>query len=207
MSYLVDFGVAHAQNKSSRIFETLVPDIFSAEFAAMSASQIIQNCWQRYQESYRSNNSINGTIFEYILSAVFIREGLLPFFRQAQVAFVPNVNYDLLMYAQDIGPISISAKTSLRERYKQADLEAVALKYVHRRAQSHLVTLDVKEGHSIAQKLVTGDLMGLDSVVIATEPAMDELIDGLKRFLLIRPKPIEIVSASLVISADKIPKQ
>lgn len=204
MSYLVDFGIAHAKNKSTRIFESIVPDIFTTDFAHLTPSQIIDTCWRRYQTNFTSNNSVNGTIFEYILSAIFIREGLLPFFRQARVAFVPNVNYDLLMYARDIGPVSISAKTSLRERYKQADLEAVALKYVHRRAQSHLVTLDVKEGRNTAKKLETGDLMGLDSVIIATEPEMDALIERLKQLPLIKPKPIEIVSASLVISAKNI---
>lgn len=206
MSYLVDFGVAHAKNKSAEIFETIVPDIFASEFESLSPSQIVAICWQRYQERYKSNNAVNGTIFEYILSSIFIREGLLPFFRQAKVAFIPNVNYDLLMYSSEIGPVTISAKTSLRERYKQADLEAVALKNVHRRAQSHLVTLDVKEGHNTAKKLVTGDLMGLDSVTIATEPAMDVLIDNLKTLTLIKPEPIEVVSASLLISADSTQK-
>lgn len=63
----------------------------------------------------------------------------------AKVAFVPNVIYDLMFYTSERGPICISAKTSLRERYKQADLEAIALKYVHRKALSYLVTLQTNE--------------------------------------------------------------
>jgi hypothetical protein len=49
-------------------------------------------------------------------------------------------------------PICISAKTSLRERYKQADFEAIALKYVHRKALSFLVTLEENEAKSVKAK-------------------------------------------------------
>ena len=56
----------------------------------------------------------------------------------------------------------ISAKTTLRERCKQADLEAVALKYVHRRAKSHLVNISEPENSKLQQKIENGDVMGLD---------------------------------------------
>ena len=43
-----------------------------------------------------------------------------------------------------------------RERYKQADLEAIALKYVHRKALSYLVTLEANEAKSVKAKIKSG---------------------------------------------------
>ena len=71
-------------------------------------------------------------------------------------------------------------KTSLRERYKQADLESIALKYVHRKALSYLITLDEKEANGVKNKIVSGDVIGLDNVIVATNPEFDELILELK---------------------------
>lgn len=79
----------------------------------------------------------------------------------AKVAFVPNVIYDLMFYTSERGPICWSVKTSLRERYKQADLEAIALKYVHRKALSYLITLEENEAKSVKAKIKSGALLGL----------------------------------------------
>ncbi len=53
---------------------------------------------------------------------------------------------DIVLFKEEKrSPIGISIKTSLRERYKQADLKAVALKYVHRNAENCLISLQSSE--------------------------------------------------------------
>ena len=64
----------------------------------------------------------------------------------------PNINYDILLYSKVSGPICLSAKTSFRERYKQADLEAMALKNVHRISKSYLLTLSDEEAEQISRE-------------------------------------------------------
>ncbi|MDE7137830.1 MAG: hypothetical protein K2O29_05155 [Ruminococcus sp.] len=44
---------------------------------------------------------------------------------------MPNVDFDIILYTQEQYPIALSLKTSVRERYKQADLEGVALKNMY----------------------------------------------------------------------------
>jgi len=39
----------------------------------------------------------------------------------------------------------LTIKTSLRERYKQADLEGLALKQVYRKSKTYLITLSGQE--------------------------------------------------------------
>jgi hypothetical protein len=74
----------------------------------------------------------------------------------------------------------LSTKTTLRERYKQADLEAFALKNVHRRAKSYLVNISEDENRNLQQKIVTGDMMGLDVSIFAfSSCGFDSFIAGL----------------------------
>ncbi len=134
MDILRDLNIVHANDgQVSSIFESLFPSFLSVEYS--SPADYVSQYWQAYlavREKLVSNEqtrrNINGKIFEYIICTALIRENILPIFLGAKVAFVPNINYDLLLYSQENGPICLSAKTSFRERYKRADLEAMALK-------------------------------------------------------------------------------
>ena len=122
----------------------------------------------------------------------------------AKVAFVPNVIYDLMFYTEERGPICISAKTSLRERYKQADLEAIALKYVHRKALCFLLTLEENEAKSVKAKIKTGDVIGLDNVIVATSDEFDNLIKDLKFYQFSEPPTVKVIESNQVITSEKV---
>ena len=130
-------------NKAEIVFDSLFPNFLEVEYK--KPNEYIQKYWNAFLLHPERNNNLNGKVFEYILATLCVREGILPIYMSAKVAFVPNVIYDLMFYTNERGPICWSVKTSLRERYKQADLEAIALKYVHRKALSYLVTLETNE--------------------------------------------------------------
>jgi hypothetical protein len=202
MSIIQKLGLTAGNTDAGKIFEHLFPDFTTINYE--SPSQYVSICWEEYKsdKSNKSNN-LNGGYFELVLGTLFIREGLLPFYAQAKIAFVPNVIYDLMFYSLKNGPICFSAKTSLRERYKQADLEAIALKYVHRRAESYLITLSEKEARNVKKKIETGDVIGLNDVIVATTPAFDMLIGHLKTLDFIQPGKIDIISSEQVITAEQ----
>ncbi|MEA3310144.1 MAG: hypothetical protein U9Q70_11630 [Chloroflexota bacterium] len=201
-SYLQKYGIVKNPGKASTVFETLFPDIYAIDYD--KPSHYIEHCWQKYSGQEIQGKVLNGLIFEYILATLLIREELLPFYLQAQVAFVPNIQYDLLLYTAKYGPICLSAKTSLRERYKQADLEAIALKYVHRRTKNYLITMNEQEGLSIQTKIEEGKLIGLDEVIVATTNSFDELIIKLKDYTFSEAPTIEVVKTGLIVTAAKI---
>jgi hypothetical protein len=147
---------------------------------------------------------LNGKIFEYILATLFFREEILPLYISAKVAFVPNVIYDLMFYTSERGPICLSAKTSLRERYKQADLEAIALKYVHRKALCYLLTLEEYEATRVKEKINSGGVIGLDDVIIATNPEFDELIASLKKYKFSEPPTVKVIESNQIITKRNI---
>ncbi|MBD3842908.1 MAG: hypothetical protein IE909_13705 [Campylobacterales bacterium] len=169
------------------------------KYKNIKPSIFINDILHKYKNLNVKDNNTNGKVFEYILASVLINENLLPFYMQAKVAFVPNVDYDILLYCKEKGPIVLSAKTSLRERYKQADLEAVALKYVHRKAESFLVTADLNESKNIQNKVITGEVIGINKVVYALSEEFDDLINYLRQHQFSEAGSVEIVKAGVIV--------
>jgi hypothetical protein len=190
------------ETKAGKIFESLAPDFLSISYN--TPKDYVRILWKRYQRCGVSNNNLNGIIFEIILATLCIRENLLPLFMGAKVAFVPNVDYDLMLYSPECGPICLSAKTSLRERYKQADLEAIALKFVHRKAQSYLITLHEQEAKGIKKKIQKGEVIGLDDVVVATSEDFNDLITKLKKYKFALSPNVEVIKSSRVTTEEDV---
>ena len=200
---LKKLGIVKSKTKGYHVFiEHIAPDFMSN---TMGPSEYVRYCWNNYENSgVERNNSLNGTIFELIIATLFVKEGILPLHLQAQVAFVPNVNFDAVLYTHENGPIGLSLKTSLRERYKQADLEAVALKYVHRKAENYLLTMDREEAESVSRKIATGAVLGLDKAVLASSNEFDSFVNNLKSKAFVSPGSVEIITASRIITEQII---
>lgn len=185
--------------KALEIFDLICPDF--TVFADAKPSEYVKEVWAAFKSGVGEikNNSINGKIFEHILSSLLINENLLPFYAQAKVAFVPNADYDFLLYCDEKGPIVLSAKTSLRERYKQADLEAIALKYVYRKSESYLIAMDKDEAGHIQKKVRSGDVIGIDKVIYAASDEFDEFIGYLKSHEFKKAGSVKIVNSGIVV--------
>lgn len=175
-------------------FDNLYQDILDTPLT--SNSKFIANFWTRYSPI---TPSLNGAVFEGLLATLFYRLGIKPIYVQAKLAFVPNVDFDFVIYTKEYGPIILSAKTSLRERYKQADLEGMMVRQVHRRAKSYLITLNEKEAIGVNNKIASGQVLGIDKVILATSSDFDELVTELMGLTLIQPEKIEILTGSRLI--------
>lgn len=185
--------------KTEKVFEGLFGDVSFEQVSYESPQDYISKYWKEYTKIPKRSNSLNGNMWECIVNTLLYREGILPFYKQAQVAFVPGIDFDILLYTPSF-PINISLKTSLRERYKQADLEAIALKYVHRKAKSYLLTLDPEEAAICKEKVLSGDIIGLDKIIDCTTPEINELLDELSnmRNEFTISQKIEIVTGILI---------
>ncbi len=187
-------------NKAAKIFESLFPEYDFLNIPYTSPKDYVAKYWNEYSKSEKHSNSLNGNFFEIVINSLLYREGIKPFYTQANVAFVPNVIFDVILYTDTV-PISLSIKTSLRERYKQADLEAVALKYVHRKAKCYLLSLEPNEVSSQKKKIERGDILGLDDIIDCQSIEFDNLINTLKntyKSRLIVPEKIDVITGNLV---------
>ena len=156
----------------------------------MSPSDYVEECWDRYKNyastlpkrRQRTLNSLNGKIFEVIVATAFYRAKVRPLYLQASSQLIPDVDYDIVMYDKAAKiPITISVKTSSRERYKQADLEAYAFKNVHRAALNYLVMYDEKDCRAVQKKIDSGMTLGLQKVIQANAKEFDTFVDELRR--------------------------
>jgi hypothetical protein len=204
MGMLVEIGLIKSESlKTGRIFESLFPDFLRSPEERPSV--YLASCWSMYQRTHPHENvGTNGKYFELCIATLLVRESIVPFYMQATVAFVPNVNYDFILYTADRGPLCISAKTTLRERWKQADLEAVALKYVHRRAQSYLVNISEDESRNLQQKILRGGVIGLDASIYALSEEFDDFIESLKRKSLILSPEVKVIESESIITSESI---
>jgi hypothetical protein len=162
-------------------------------------SDLVTKMRMAYSNYSPTSNSLNGAVFEAIIACSLLKNNIKPIYVQAKVVFVPNVNFDFLLYSRSFGPLSISAKTSLRERYKQADLEAVSLKYVHRKSKCYLLTLDNVEARVLIDKISKGDLLGIDDVIVATSVEYDAFVQDLMTYEFVKPEKVDIVTATTVL--------
>lgn len=186
------------QLTARKIVAHILPDINVDH--DLKASEFIQKYWQKYQEEYPSNQSTNGKVFEEMIAIILIRAGIFPFYMQARVAFISYVNYDFIVYSEDIGPIALSVKTSLRERWKQADLEAVALKYIHRKSEVYVISLDPDEVRR--RKVDASESLGIDGFILGTSNELDSLISSIKEHHLALAPTVEVVTSNTIITAE-----
>lgn len=198
MGALKDCKIIKIQTKTASVFEGLFEGKTFLDVDYESPSDYIKKYWHAYKEIHPNGGaSLNGNIFECIIYTLLYRENIKPFYTQAKVTYVPNIVYDTILYNQS-QPVSLSLKTSLRERYKQADLEAVALKYVHRRSKCYLLTISSEEATVANGKIAKGEIIGLDAVVDCTTSQIDELITVLKNFTFEEAESKPAVTGNIV---------
>lgn len=181
-------------DKCVDVFNQLYPDILQRHIP--QPSDFISTLWEKYEPN---NVSLNGLVFEGLIATCLYRHAIKPVYVQSKLAFIPNVNFDFVVYTKEHGPIVLSAKTSLRERYKQADLEGMMLKQVHRRSKSFLITMNNDEAASVSKKIENGEVLGLDKVIHAASEKFDDLISELSGYKIIKPPPVAVITSTRLI--------
>jgi len=210
MGILKDLDIVRGNNTlAGGIFEDLFPSFMDINYN--QPNEYIAIYWDAYLAvrderlvNDQQKRGVNGKLFEYLIATLLIREKIFPIYMNAKVAFVPNINYDLLIYSTDKGPVCLSAKTSFRERYKQADLESIALKYVHRRSQCYLITLSQDDATMVNIKQKAGDVIGLDQAVCATHNDFNLLIRNLKDLNLVVAPSINVIETNQIVTEAKV---
>jgi len=170
----INRGIANKNSsKAIDIFDSICPDFYNIQYN--TPSEYMHILWSEYETIEDRLKSINGKIFEYILASLFIRERILPFYYQTQITFVSNVNFDFFIYTEE-GPITLSTKTSLRERYKQAVLEADAMLSVHRNSLNYLLSLDEQALETVCNKIQMHEITSLKNAIYIFSEDFDRLI-------------------------------
>lgn len=157
--------------------------------------------WYRkaYDTSIASQRAKNGKVLEGLVLKALYDSGVYPIYYQARVMNIPHIVYDILLYHPK-QPVVLSCKVSLRERWKQADLEGSALKQVYRGARSLLITLNESEGSRVQQNILDSEVLGLDECIVVRSPddRFDRLLQELQRLQFVESSPVVPVTGKVV---------
>lgn len=154
--------------------------------------------------SAQSIANLAGAAMEYSLLVALLQRGKRPLYWQAEFESLPSNFYDVVLFSREHGPVVLSPKTSLRERYKQADLEARALRALFPQCRFYLVTLDANKKHiaNVRRKITVGELRGLSGLYDETN--LDELFQQLEA-LTMQPAPPAVLRRSRQIVGERTP--
>lgn len=196
-----DLGITRTYGVSAQIFDAVVDLKDLQKGVGHFLLNTVAKCRQKAQAMGKSAQSIagmGGNWLEYGLLIALKEKKLTPAYWQAEFAAVPNAFNDVMLFSKEHGPIILSCKTSLRERYKQADLEAVALRQHFPQAKFYLLTLDDDKAHvaRVRKKIADKELLALQAIYDETN--VDELFAFLKSLTLIEPPPKALKSGKVV---------
>lgn len=182
-----DLGVSSSYGVSAQIFDESVRLADLERGVGPFLTTTLANCQKRAEQTGRSAQSIanlRGNWLEYGILIALKHHKLAPAYFQAEFKAVPNARNDIMLWSKEHGPIIMSCKTSLRERYKQADLEAVALKAHYPDAKFFLVTLDADKQHvdRVRKKIADKEIVALQAIYDETD--VGKLFDFLKTVTL-----------------------
>lgn len=142
-----------------------------------SPALFVDKCWSYYKANYPNNNSLNGNIFENIIILSLARAGIENIYYQTELSFVPSAIFDVFLYNK-FEPVAISIKTTLRERWKQADLEALAIKQVHKNTKCYVLTTSDKEVK--ARRKNDKSYNGLDGFILVHTDEYNKFVESIK---------------------------
>jgi hypothetical protein len=190
---LVKLGIETNEKKVvTKIFDEVVPIAELTNSVGRFVLETDKRCRARAVERGKSPNSIAtlaGTWMEYSLMVALKERGRTPLYWQTEFEGFKDNFFDIVLFTKEYGPVVLSPKTSLRERYKQADLEAHALRNLFPKSKFYLLSLDTDKNHiaNIRRKIADGDIKGINALYDETN--LDELFNELAPLTLVEPEP------------------
>jgi hypothetical protein len=129
---------------------------------------------ERAKNRFSQISQWSQSLVEAVLLALEIR----PFHSEARLSLIAVAIYDIAVYTREYGPINLSLKTTIRARWKQADLEGAALKNVHKRSKVYLINNSPMETRVRRDSLP--NCISIDEFIVCSGSAFGSFIEDLR---------------------------
>ena len=152
--------------------ERLGPEIshdiikFSQDNPTAIPSRFMESAYAKFSTGMPRHN---GKLFEGLFLAILGRSGLSHVILDAEYSCLPYSTIDIAIYNENNSPALISLKSSLRERWKQSDLEFSRIKSLNPRATCAIATLE--DAGMPLRLLEENRLLGSDFIVDCKVPS------------------------------------
>lgn len=177
--YLIQANLARTSGEASQFLSRQQPsfDSIGEEF-----SKHVESIWI---EAKRLSVD-SGSLFEMLVGSIFIAADLTPLYSNAELKEAIGLEMDYLIWnSKSDAPVCFQLTSTLRERFRLADLQAFKVKTRYPRAEFHLLTMDAKD---VARKKST-TFESLDSLIYCGDDSFDRLIRGVKE--RVKPSLVE----------------
>lgn len=181
----IDIKIKNPKNPSERAFNSIYKTD-KLEFGDVES--FIKRFWKQYERNKKelcgdkkhNYNNLNGKIFELLLLQILRHENIIPFFYQAKLSLINNTIFDFVYLNEKMVPIVLFLKTSLRERYKQAELEARLIKNIFPGAKCYIICLENDDNITRYNDMIdSNDIIGIDKFF--NENNLSDCIDILRK--------------------------
>jgi len=159
-----------------KFFQPLKPD----QYHYSDADDFFKYYWKEF-EAYKTkektlNNQVPGDVFEIIIGFILDYENLEIYSMDENIKGVTYVKPDFIL-KNERKNIFISCKTSIRERWKQADWESMRYKKIFPDAKCFVITNHEKEAITLKGKLNDIDI---DMVFYSGSSEINDFVKKLK---------------------------
>jgi hypothetical protein len=172
---------------SERAALTFVP----SEFLAASI-ELLEKYLEARALSDNEKKSLRGYVFQRLVAESLRIAGIDPIHTEAFVTFVPIAKYDIIVPTKLEGIVNLSVKTTLRERWKQAEFEGIALKRVHRRSRIYVVSKDADETRK--RRAQIDQCEAIDDFIDCTSADFDALVAAILSWEPTSLPPVPVIS-------------
>jgi hypothetical protein len=138
---------------------------FSVDKYMKTNHQQLNHYFNQNNINSQSQKTIRGKINEYLILLYFHDQGITHLYPQSYLFFIPDIRFDLVLFSATKRIIAFNFKTCLRDRYKQAIVEAQQLKKLDTRFEFYLLTNDAAESERLNQKIHNGKVQGINQVI------------------------------------------
>ena len=198
---LQQFGI-ESSNASADIFNKVADAAALEKGGGIFIKDAVDKSRAEAVKMGKSPNSIAGMAGNWLELALIIalkHKGLTPIYYQFQLQKVTDSVMDVAVFSEKRGPIVMSCKTSLRERYKQSEEEAVETRKHFPNQMTVIVTLDADKKHvaNVRKKIEKGEVEAVEGVYDETN--LDKFFEMLAQEKLVEPTDKVLKRARLVV--------
>ncbi len=147
----------------------------------LKPSEFMKRGLDYFHANFTSDNNLHGAVLHALVERCLQQNGVVPFYTEVEMQFIPVARYDIVVFTKRLGPVNLSLKTTLRERWKQAEFEGMALRRVFRRSRVYVV--NNSESETRTRKAKMSQCEAIRDFVVCTSENFDKLVEDLKRWV------------------------
>lgn len=179
IQFFVDCGIASSASRPAQIIAQAAPDLSYRAFNR--GDEYATYLWECTTRTNNLAGQSAGLTLELIVAATMARAQAGPFLRSVESELVPTHRIDFWFETISETPVIISCNAKLKERWRNENLAAYALKLTLGAARWYVITADEDEATACSARISSGTASYLDGCFTFRSEQFQRLVQELSR--------------------------